>query len=605
MDTIQQQTPVAPASQPSRSRKIYAWLLLAALAVGAVVVRVVTDSDPKPAAQAVTLRGWAYADGPLQNATLSIETPGGDAVGRPLARETKSLGSFVVRTELAPDFRVTLSSGTVGEQVFTGRLVADVTGFGPNSRAIHVSPLTTLLAAYRDRHPDLSSAQAQRAVRRFVKLPADFEVTGDVRGNEPVFSSAEFLSQAAAAGGIQPFVTRLVAQMDAGARTHAFTGAAENGLIPTPEEAARKLIDMVLVKVANTGLSHVLEAIGLGEPVDAEELRLLAEIQQQVERVQNTVNDISQKLVQGSYDLWASELANIKNLILANMEDLQIAADNDDKALAARVSRSVRRDLAGAKAMQTYHDKLIGPGSTTGAYRAWSNLVKSQAVTFWGDAESKRVSDYFAYQQVIQADLIYLLDEQAKIDGIKPESFAAGDLKNFNTFQEQQQAMKPRPAPEPIDMRTNLMWPRSWESTGQSRWSDVAAQLGAINRSGFRGFGDWRVPTEPEFRALIVGQAKPYEWLKERWSNPPLFANCLADTKGTWCNAWANTVERAGSLTPNGDYNRCQASGLGFPYTAHWTLRLETGQMQSTCDNETHPVWPVRAVPATENYWLK
>ena len=618
----QQQAPAPSASAPTGRRKVYAWILLAALAAGAVVVRVALDEDPKPATQAVTLRGFAYADAPLRDATLSIQTPDGDAVGQPLPRETKALGSFVVHTALAPDFRVTLSNGTMGEQVFTGRLVADVTGFGPSSRAIHVTPLTTLLAAYQDRHPDLSSARAQTAVRRFLKVPAQLEITGDLIGHEQVFSSTEFVRQAAAAGGIQPFITSLVAEMDARpAKTHPFTGAAQNDFIPTPEEAVLKIVDTVVSKLASTGLSHVLESIGLSQVPDAAELKLLAEVQKQLNILQTSVNDISQKLDQESYDKWALQTFKIKNVVVGNMEDLRIAADNGDKALAQRVSESIQLNLTDARAMKTLHDALTGPSSTTGAYRAWSNLLKSKN-PFWRWTNTEALFQYFDYYKVIQADLLYLLGEQAKLDGVKPESFKAGDLKNYTNYQAQQQALRDSITPaldtRIIDSRTNLMWAYNNLDREDADWisgervQDIIAQQNGAKcgvvpyQSGsgcqlvgfppagpapLYGFRDWRLPTSAEFTALIVGRTGSTKtWLREVWGPDAMRICPYAWSRGT-C-----TVNSSNLWASNERQTSC-----GYE---HAVLNIDTGKQGWACPSTRGLVFPVRPVTPAEKYWL-
>ena len=158
MKTMQPETPgspapeSAPASAPRRFRTAIALIVLAALIAAVLVTRLALVDEEGPTRTAVTVRGWAYADAPLQNATLSIHTSDGDEVVRSRANATNANGTFAVPTELPPDYRVTVAGGTIGEQVFTGRLVADVAGYGPSSGLIEVNPVTTLLAAYQDRH---------------------------------------------------------------------------------------------------------------------------------------------------------------------------------------------------------------------------------------------------------------------------------------------------------------------------------------------------------------------------------------------------------------------------------------------------------------------
>src|SRR5262249_16372423 len=157
------------------------------------------------------------------------------------------------------DYRVTVAGGTLGDEVFTGKLVADVTDGGPTVGIMDVNAITTLVAAYRDQHPKVSPAHAKTAVRRVLEPPHGFDVTGQGRGENPWFSAGWFDQQAQSAGGIQPFVRTLVRQMDDRTATHPFPGAPQNDIT----QDAMKMAAKAAVKY---GLKQLLSQVGLEPP---------------------------------------------------------------------------------------------------------------------------------------------------------------------------------------------------------------------------------------------------------------------------------------------------------------------------------------------------
>ena len=378
------------------------------------------------------------------------------------------------------------------------------------------------------------------------------------------------------------------------AKSHAFVPPPTNEIIPTPTEVAKKLLDTVFSKVASTTLSHVLESIGLDEPVDAESIALLLQVQQQLDVLQKSVDAVSQQLVQVSYDQWAALIVNIKIDVQEAFKGLKYAAQTPkDKAFAKDVYVKIDK-LYTDNALTKLHAYLIGQDSTTGGYRSWSNLIKSKNTVFWTPAQSKQLQEYFAFYDTIQAQLIWLLSERATKVGWQPKTFQDNDGATFATQQAAQAAVRNtiRVAPMAIDLRTNIMWPPDALHPAVKAGvapSQLTDRLNLQNANRWAGFSDWRVPTTAELQGLVAGHPQPRGWFTQQWGPEafPIYPYPTYSTVSVWSNQSSST-------------SNC--SGKGNRQTV--VLNLQTGGTQWLCDGDATGLLPVRTVTPAEKYWL-
>jgi hypothetical protein len=524
----------------------------------------------------VTVSGWAYADAPLRDAALSISAPDGETLLRAQPGATNELGTFAMPAELPADYRVILEGGNLGDEVFTGRLVADVVDYGPSSGLIQVNPITTLLAAYRDRHRDLSPEEAQGAVRRFLRLPHGIDVTADLRGNEDRFSAAEFNAQAETAGGIQPFVDQLVGKMDAGPdATHAFAGAAPSDVTSDGVKAAAKAL-------AKYGLKQLLEQVGL-QPPDQKIMDTLSQISGQLNRLQASVDEIKTLVLQTDYDQTIAPAVRYKNQTATALAKLQYGVANDDQQ-SVDDAMGIADQLVSNTALEDLHAILVaGDVGKTSAAKLASDGLRSRG-PFWTPAKSNQLLGVFDYFDSVQAQLVLLLAERSHARGKQtPENFEKTVVATYDQQRTAEQAMRPPAAPAPIDLRSNLMWPVNidrpdnpwWSQLNEFRYFNVEAHL--------HGFADWRLPESNELKDLVAGQAHPKAWLRDpsNWGSTALVRHApLVDV----VNVWSGTHDS----DPRAEN--------------HWGTNMDTGRQASWRDSGLAIVWPVRAV--REKYWL-
>lgn len=224
------------------------------------------ERDPNPQSSPVAregaaptaLVGWALAGGPLDGAKVTVV----DSDAKALDVEDVSLesGAWVLNLEDPPDdFTVVVAGGTDNGAAFEGELRALVRGYDhAEPRVLSVSPATTLVAAYLDAHPDLSPADATKAVASFLELPDAVDLEADLVDSDAWFSGSTFMAEAERAGGVGALVDSLVTELDDGA-THAFPPA------PTNQATA------VATTVATTGITdlQILGGIGSGVSIVA------------------------------------------------------------------------------------------------------------------------------------------------------------------------------------------------------------------------------------------------------------------------------------------------------------------------------------------------
>ena len=117
-----------------------------------------------------------------------------------------------------------------------------------------------------------------------------------------------------------------------------------------------------------------------------------------------------------------------------------------------------------------------------------------------------------------------------------------------------------------IDEKTQLMWAVNSSKTASfpnpkkaMNWSEALAWAKQVNRSGWSGFNDWRLPTIGELKTLLTKHQQPTLYLKENifndinnknywvWSSSPVAGNSH--------NAWIVNFGYGSDLNYHKGYN--------------------------------------------------
>jgi hypothetical protein len=568
-----------------------------ALVASASLVGCSSSGDDKASAgstKPVTVRGWAYSDAPLKDASITIRTANGDTVVATKKDATTANGTFGTPAKLPADYRVTVAGGTMGDAVFTGRLVADVDGYGPRSGLIQVNPVTTLLAAYRDAHPGQAPAAAQAKVRRFLQLPDGFDVNGSLQGDNPLFSGAEFDRQAQAAGGIQPFVERLVAEMDAKpARTHAFAGAPQNDI-------EKDAVSFAAKKLLALGLKS---ALGIGTPDEAIQ-NALSQLSAQVADLKDAVAALDAKVDQSILDNAIRPAVAIAGQVGDAYTKLAYGAQHPSQA-SYDDGMLVLNNLVANSALTNLNTYVVGSSNLTGIYKALSDKLHD-TTALWTPATSQKLATVFDDFEGTQGQLVMLLAERSHARESDDE-FNDLTLPQYTKQVTAQDALRPRIAPSVIQLKktptqagppADLMWPSYNQFQFHTAQPAVNGTINDLNGNpGYPmlGFKDWRVPTKDEFTGLVAGRT--IASLATTWNRPgEVFTTDQCRTGAGTCNLWTTQVDRNETI-------ECQQAGPK-PWTRALLFSVEKGQLVNLCTNAQGYVWPVRTLAAGEKYWM-
>ncbi len=508
-----------------------------------------------PAAVAATrpadgvVPAWAMIDGqlPVSGATVSVVTTGD---GRSVQstgsmQRTYATGTFVFHANRPlRNFTVTVTGGRVAGKPFDGTMRAVVRAYRPLT-VVHVNPLTTVVAAYLDRHPELSPAEATRNVKRLLGLPKWATIGRDVRRSRALFDGSKFLVQASDAGGFDRLIQQMVQEVDEPG-THVFhaTRLTRAGTAATVDGAgilastASSLADGALGYVGGDAAGWLLAQFGLGDGIDSD----LAQIQQQLQQIGQDLTEIKSELstvaaavVQGTYSQLAADAAPILGAVdyaegqlslLANLPTGAHPADfsgscttvpqDDERAIiACGLVQYVQAHLVGQDAIL---NKLLvqpAPGADSILVAA-SKAVRAGTTTFYDSTESDEVASVQSYYSVYEAELLNLLveyDHTLGAAGTDEAQLAVQQMSAPATGYAAQQAavMKPAfPAGQVLDLRTNLVWQQAVLATGPAYSYDTPSFNGAAGVTA-----PWSLPSGGQVDGLISGwTGSPETWLQ-------------------------------------------------------------------------------------------
>ena len=293
-------------------------------------LRAARKADPK------TVGGWAFLDAntPLVGARVSIVRAGGGTMKllRGSTARTTATGTFLVAVRTLPrGFRIVVAGGRRNGRPFRGTLVAAGT-----SATAYVSPVSTILTAYRKARPKITQARAIAAVKRTLGIPASANLTTDLRFTNQLFDAGKFLRQGAFDRAVLTVVRRATAR-----RKLAFRGrAALRGLgTELLKWGGKQLASGAVSYVGGLGMGWVLGQLGIqsGASVQLEDIKdALDKISSQLTELGLQLTDLNKKADEQLLATLVASLRNAESATTGKLGDLQsiadMAASKPDKA---------------------------------------------------------------------------------------------------------------------------------------------------------------------------------------------------------------------------------------------------------------------------------
>ena len=323
------------------------------------------------------LWGAAVVDDPVIGATIEIYGRDGERILRQ-EDATGPYGDFYFVLSaaqfyrLAEGFRMEVTGGTFMGEPFDGRLMADVQQFASEDW-VEVNDITTILAAYLERHPESDYADAEAAVSQYLGVPDGIALDWVIETMDyyPVFFSDEkfFKEMEALFGSVKfdEYIAWVLDEIDQG-KTHAFgdpdfydpfADASSTGDIKV-NSAAAVLKGLEVIFSIVDGVFQIVELVF--NIIEAGQPTQLDHIQAILKGMQGQLADIKAKV-----DVIRDE--QIKNFFTQQLDTLQdwtVPIENDLKQLnhyatnttMSRASKRQAMNLIATQAKVKYQNYL-------------------------------------------------------------------------------------------------------------------------------------------------------------------------------------------------------------------------------------------------------
>ena len=493
-----------------------------------------------------SLSGWVHADMPVSAAVISFYDTDGNKIPMADVPATDSYGAILggASESLPSDFRVIAEGGSLGGEEFVGKLSVDIRGFNPYSDIIYINPVTSLVSAYLDKYPEASLAEAEIALRGFLKIPESIELSSGTQLSSEYFNNSQFLREARENGGINPFIDILLAEMDA-LGTHPFKEAlpqagAASWLAKTLAEGA---VSYVGGELMGWGLAKA--GIGFGEEDHtAEELakinKGMEEMKSQLSKMGVQLDAISTKLdnIIIQLDAMLKELSHKLalneygsrvgqlNTLISSVDSIQRDLKNFVKNPPSN-PETVRQSLIGrierniVDSADVIHNQLVGIGGQKPLITLWREVAYENRFLGWEDYSRVEAQfDYFKeYQEAI---LLLQVEYYHAIEGAPEENtdIIMGCINRYNEHIKQQEALLVLPIKEytVVDSKSDNMYrsenivfgspsPHSYFIGGRESY-DVEKALKGIASNAWDGYYDWK-PLDLTGLSPLITDQKP------------------------------------------------------------------------------------------------
>jgi hypothetical protein len=368
-----------------------------------------TKAALKSASSTITVGGWAFLDSdtPVVGARIRIVDGRGKTVKLlgPSTSKTGPSGTFLVAVRKLPKtFKILASGGRQSGKAFHGTLSASGT-----RGTQYVSPVTTIIDAYRAAHPARKAALVVSAVKQTLGIPASANLTTDLRFTNHLFDAQKFLAH----GPFDRTVRRIVRTVQVGGK-QLFRGQYGPSGIGTDllKWGGKQLANGAVSYLGGLGMGWLLGAAGITEDATAKQLD---EIKGSLDQINNRLTEIGQQLkdLNGKADqqLLATTVVSLRaarTAITGKSADIkyiaQMASVPHDKAYLESKACATLADLyplASGTADYGYAPDLINgaffpePGVVS-LTQAFINVVKTRSRWF-SSASSDEIAQMVQY----------------------------------------------------------------------------------------------------------------------------------------------------------------------------------------------------------------
>lgn len=495
------------------------------------------------------LAGWVYANEPVSSAELSIYNTKGEQILEGESIVANELGAIVLATgKLPSDFQITAQKGKLNGKAFDAVLRADVRGFDAESDTIYINFATTLVSTYIDKNPEVTLDEATLSIKTFLELPEWFDLASGTQLSGEHFNNAQFLTEANQNGGVNSFMDKLLAEMEAG-KTHPFKEELLTSIGSTiAMELGKGAASYVGGELMGWGLSKA--GIDLSNDHTAEDLAeikkgmqemqsklsemsiQLGAISTQLKNIQNQLKDMLRQIThQQALSEYAGRVAQINSLI-SSVDTIQRDLNhfvanppaNPEKTRQSLINRIENSIVDNA---DTIHNYLVGLAGEKSLITLWREIVyEDRFLDSYDYARVKAQYDFFKQHQetilLLRVEYYHALEEKPGDN----EKIIMDCIEHFNSQMEQQEKLLSLPIEKytVVDTKWNIMFyseniefakaDSSFSATDKTR-EEVFNYMEELAKANYAGYSDWEALDDDYFGALYT-EFKP-EILNKTW----------------------------------------------------------------------------------------
>lgn len=262
------------------------------------------------------LDGYAGGGVPLANGSVTLK----DSSGASLATgQTNAYGAIILYSPTLPDsFKVTVSGGTQSGAPFVGTLKAEIEDYttAEEEVSVNVTPVTTLVSTYHERHPGVALNDVMTAVKDKLGMPTWLRITADHQGSDDYFDLPTFYAAANAAGSVDTLVNAVLDDWEQGI-PHNFPPP--DAAAPANATAMKPQVDPLSVASGLFSIAGTIYGFYTGSQTSAWQAEVIAKLNQisrQIDEMQSSINQLTAITLEVSYTTRRLEISRWENLLI-------------------------------------------------------------------------------------------------------------------------------------------------------------------------------------------------------------------------------------------------------------------------------------------------
>ncbi|MFC1984336.1 hypothetical protein ACFLVO_04955 [Chloroflexota bacterium] len=380
------------------------------------------------------LTGIVEVDNPIEGATIVIYDTGGDLLYKQ-DEATSDTGLFIldISKPLPVNFRIEADGGrdNVDNEAFTGTLAAEIRGHDEeNYSYYHIGPVSTLLAAYMNKHSDFQYDEARTKIMDFLGLHQSINIMTDLLSYKDYFHPEAFETEVKQTTNFNDFIALLVEHVDTEeVEFHDFTSSAlDSGLVTAgigvdiTKALLLGLLEGAAGKIGGEATGWIIEhVIGGGEKSELDDIKNdINELSNQITGLsvdlRNGIDRLANLIEMTHYDTRAALLSTEISRIKRNWERI-IAVSKLDPGSSTDQGQA-RRKLDAIDAvqldidLQTIHDNLVGTPEVESLLKLLGERSLTNSRKDWESDKYDILENQFAYYAALQLTGLTVLVEK-------------------------------------------------------------------------------------------------------------------------------------------------------------------------------------------------